>query len=248
MFLSIQSVGDIWNAVCEELKNSEKITLVGYNLWIKDLKPLDFGADGLVLSAPSDIVKNSVDSFYAPLISETLKEVIGISAPVKILVEDKAGNIVKPIDDNTFFEEAFTFDNFIVGSTNRFAHAAAMAVADNPFIIYNPLVIYGKSGVGKTHLLLAIKNHINKNFPEKNIVYIRGEDFTNQLISSINAGTMDIFREKFRTADVLLMDDVHFIAGKEQTQEEFYNTFETLKQNNKQIVVTLDRPPMEVKT
>lgn len=248
-FLSIQSIEDIWSAVCEEIKNSDKITLVGYNLWIKDLKPVSFGTDGFVLSTPADVVKNTIENFYAGVLSETLKQVIGIETPIKIVVEDKSGNIVKPITDNTaFFDEAFTFDNFIVGSTNRFAHAAAMAVADNPFIIYNPLVIYGKSGVGKTHLLLAIKNHISKNFPEKKIVYIRGEDFTNQLISSINAGTMDAFREKFRTADVLLMDDVHFIAGKEMTQEEFYNTFDTLKQNNKQIVVTLDRPPMEIKT
>ncbi len=248
-FLSIQSIEDIWSAVCEEIKNSDKITLVGYNLWIKDLKPVSFGTDGFVLSTPAEVVKNTIENFYGSVLSETLKQVIGIETPIKIVVEDKSGNIVKPITDNTaFFDEAFTFDNFIVGSTNRFAHAAAMAVADNPFIIYNPLVIYGKSGVGKTHLLLAIKNHISKNFPEKKIVYIRGEDFTNQLISSINAGTMDAFREKFRTADVLLMDDVHFIAGKEMTQEEFYNTFDTLKQNNKQIVVTLDRPPMEIKT
>ena len=247
--MSIQSINDIWNAVCEELKNSKKITQVGFNLWLKDLKPIDFGAEGFVLSTPAAVAKNTIDNFYAEPLAETLKEVIGIETKIKIVVEDKSGNIIKPITDNAeFFDNAFTFDNFIVGSTNRFAHAAAMAVADNPFIIYNPLVIYGKSGVGKTHLLLAIKNHIKKNFPEKKIVYIRGEDFTNQLISSINAGTMDIFREKFRTADILLMDDVHFIAGKEQTQEEFYNTFDTLKQNNKQIVVTLDRPPKEIKT
>ena len=165
------------------------------------------------------------------------------------MVEDKSGNLIVPETDNAvFFDKAFTFDNFIVGSTNRFAHAAAMAVADNPFIIYNPLVIYGKSGVGKTHLMLAIKNHILSRNPEKKIVYTSGEDFTNQLVTSLRDGTIENFREKFRTADVLLMDDIHFIAGKEQTQEEFFNTFNTLYQNNKQIVVTLDRPVMEVKT
>ena len=151
------------------------------------------------------------------------------------------------------FEDFFTFDNFIVGSTNRFAHAASFAVADNPNIIYNPLVIYGNSGVGKTHLLLAIKNHIKKKFPNKKIQYIRSEDFTNQLIASIQdgklgLGTLDDFRNKFRNVDVLLIDDIQFIAGKEQTQEEFFNTFNTLFQNNKQIVATLDRPPKEVKT
>lgn len=249
--MSIQSINDIWASVCEELKKkpSEQMTLVGFNLWIKDLKPIDFGPDGFVLSTPAELVKNTIEKFYSKILSETIRDVIGIETPIKVVISDQSGNIVKQRTDNAeFFDSVYTFDNFIVGSSNKLAHAAAMAVADNPYIIYNPLVIYGKSGVGKTHLLLAIKNHISKKFPEKKIIYIRGEDFTIQLISSINAGTMDMFREKFRTADVLLMDDVHFIAGKEQTQEEFYNTFDTLKQNNKQIVVTLDRPPKEIKT
>ena len=140
-----------------------------------------------------------------------------------------------------------------MGSTNRFAHAASLAVADNPNIVYNPLVIYGPSGVGKTHLMLAIKNQIKKKYPHKKIAYIRSEDFTNQLIQALHEGklgmgTVDDFRNKYRGVDVLLIDDIHFIAGKEQTQEEFFNTFNTLYQNNKQIVVTLDRPPREIKT
>ena len=249
--MSLSSIFDIWTAVCEELKRNptEKMSLVGFNMWIKDLKPIDFGPDGFILSTTSEFIQSNVEKFYSGLLSDTIKSVTGIEVPIKVVVEDKSGNIKKPITDNAeFFDSAFTFDNFIVGSSNKLAHAAAMAVADNPYIIYNPLVIYGKSGVGKTHLLLAIKNHISQKFPHKKIIYIRGEEFTNQLISSINAGTMDLFREKFRTADVLLMDDVHFIAGKEQTQEEFYNTFDTLKQNGKQIVITLDRPPKEIKT
>ena len=249
--MSLQSIHDIWNAVCEELKRnpSEKMSIIGFNMWIKDLKPIDFGPDGFVLSSVSEFIKSNVERFYSGLLSEVILKITGLEVPVKVVVEDKSGNIIKPITDNTeFFDNAYTFDNFIVGSSNKLAHAAAMAVADNHYIIYNPLVIYGKSGVGKTHLLLAIKNHISQKFPHKKIIYIRGEEFTNQLISSINAGTMDLFREKFRTADVLLMDDIHFIAGKEQTQEEFFNTFETLKQNNKQMVITLDRPPKEIKT
>ena len=249
--LLYSSINDIWTAVCEELKRkpNERISTIGFNMWIKDLKPVDFGPDGFVLSSTSEFIKSNVEKFYCGMLADLINEITGIEVPVKLVLEDQSGKIVREVIDNAeFFDNSFTFDNFIVGSSNKLAHAAAMAVADNPYIIYNPLVIYGKSGVGKTHLLLAIKNHISRKFPDKKIVYTRGEDFTNQLITSINAGTMDIFREKFRTADVLLMDDVHFIAGKEQTQEEFYNTFETLKSNGRQIVITLDRPPKEIKT
>ena len=151
------------------------------------------------------------------------------------------------------FESFFTFDNFVVGSTNRFAHAASLAVAENADIVYNPLTIYGPSGVGKTHLMLAIKNHIKKKFPQKKIEFVRGEDFTNQLIKSLHEGklgmgTIDDFRNKYRNVDVLMIDDIHFIAGKEQTQEEFFNTFNALYENRKQIIVTLDRPIKDVKT
>jgi chromosomal replication initiator protein len=135
-----------------------------------------------------------------------------------------------------------------MGACNRFAHAASMAVADNPRIIYNPLVIYGPSGVGKTHLLLAIRNRIKEKFPEKRIEYVRCEEFTNNLIEAIHTGTSDIFRNRFRNLDVLLIDDIQFIAGKEQTQEEFFNTFNALHQGGKQLVFTMDRPPKDVKT
>ncbi|MBR6693481.1 MAG: chromosomal replication initiator protein DnaA [Clostridia bacterium] len=247
--MNIESLNDIWNAVCEDIKKSGEVTEAGFNLWIKDLKPVELRQDGFILSTSGDIKKNVVETTYMPILTACLKNIIGIETPIKVMVEDKSGNLITPETDNSvFFDKTFTFDNFIVGSTNRFAHAAAMAVADNPFIIYNPLVIYGKSGVGKTHLMLAIKNHILGRAPEKRIVYTSGEDFTNQLVTALRDGTIENFREKFRTADVLLMDDIHFIAGKEQTQEEFFNTFNTLYQNNKQIVVTLDRPVMEVKT
>ena len=181
---------------------------------------------------------------------------MGIELAFKILYDAEEEKILNAemFSEGLTFEDFFTFDNFIVGSSNRFAQAAAFAVAENPGLInYNPLVIYGPSGVGKTHLLLAIKNQIKKKFPNKKIEYTRGEDFTNQLIKGIQDGTIGLgttedFRTKFRSVDVLLIDDIHFIAGKEQTQEEFFNTFNTLYQNNKQIVVTLDRPLKEIKT
>lgn len=149
----------------------------------------------------------------------------------------------------------YTFDNFIIGSSNKFAHAASVAVANEPACnsdkesyAYNPLFIYGPSGLGKTHLLYAIINHIRKTRPELKIVYVKGEEFTNQLIDSISKKTPGQFREKYRTADVLLIDDIQFIAGRESTQEEFFHTFNALYEDHKQIILTSDRPPKEIQT
>ena len=152
----------------------------------------------------------------------------------------------KESNDNS--ELLYTFENFVVGPSNQIAHASAEAVANKPFNNqFNPLFLYGNSGVGKTHLMLAIKNKINKLYPDKKVIFLRGEQFTNELIQAIRTQTTDLFHERFRTADVLLIDDIHFIAGKEQAQEEFFNTFNALYPE-KQIVVTSDRPPKEIKT
>lgn len=145
-------------------------------------------------------------------------------------------------------EYEYTFSTFIVGQSNKFAHAASLAVATNPGKSYNPLFIYGASGLGKTHLLYAIKDEIQKNRPEKRIIYVKGEDFTNELIEAIEKKTTNEFHEKYRKIDVLLVDDIQFIGGKESTQEEFFHTFNTLYQAEKQIVLTSDRPPKEIKT
>lgn len=142
----------------------------------------------------------------------------------------------------------YTFDNFIVGNSNRFAHAASLAVAENPASEYNPLFIYGASGLGKTHLLWAIINHIKKTNVSANIIYVKGDDFTNQMIDSIRRESTAVFREKYRLADVLLIDDIQFIAGKESTQEEFFHTFNALYEGHRQIIMTSDRPPRDIKT
>ena len=142
----------------------------------------------------------------------------------------------------------FTFDTFIVGPSNKFAHAACMAVASRPATLYNPLFIYGNSGLGKTHLLYAITNQIKEENEDVNIIYIKGDDFTNELIDAIRKGTTADFRQKYRKADVLLVDDIQFIAGKESTQEEFFHTFNTLYESKKQIVLTSDRPPKDIAT
>lgn len=251
--MQIESLSDVWTAVCEACK--QRITEIAFNVWIKDLHPLELRQGELVLGSYSDYKKKIVETTYLDILRECLKQIMGVDLDVRLVLEDENGRVVPQTDESSEqdFESSFTFDNFIVGSTNRFAHAASMAVADNSNLIYSPLVIYGPSGVGKTHLLLAIKNHMSRKFPERKILYIRGEDFTNQLISALHEGrvgvnSIDDFRDHFRNVDVLLMDDIHFIAGKEQTQEEFFNTFNALHQKNKQIVVTLDRPPKEIKT
>ena len=251
--MPINSIDDIWEAVCDECKKT--ITEVAFNCFFKDLKPVSFNSGEFLISINNEYMRGVIEDNYTEILKNALKNVTGIDVNVIIAFEDEAEKIknVEQFSEGLSFEDFFTFQNFIVGSTNRFAHAASYAVAENPSITYNPLVIYGPSGVGKTHLMLAIKNHIKKKFPQKKIEYIRSEEFTNQLIHALQEGklgfgTIDDFRNKYRNLDVLFIDDIHFIAGKEQTQEEVFNTFNTLLQNNKQIVVTLDRPPREVKT
>ncbi len=251
--MAINSINDIWNAVCEECKKT--VSEVAFDTFFKFLTPESFDSNEFILSTDTEYMKTTVENLYKDIIAAAIKTVMGIPIkPVFVVGEDEESiKKAEQESEGLTFESFFTFDNFVVGPSNEFAHAASLAVADNSNIIYNPLVIYGPSGVGKTHLLLAIKNHIKRTFPHKTVEYTRCEDFTNQLIKSLHEGklgmgTIDDFRNKYRNADVLLIDDIHFIAGKEQTQEEFFNTFNTLYQNNKQIVVTLDRPLKEVKT
>ncbi len=246
--MQIESLTDIWEAVCLELK--KRMTEISFNVWFKDLHPIEIRNGEIVLGIYSDYKKQIIESNYMNVIKPSVMEIMGIDMEIKIVVEDENGRIItnKVAEVNTSLNDSYTFDNFIMGSCNRFAHAASMAVADNPRIIYNPLVIYGPSGVGKTHLMLAVKNRIKEKFPEKRVEYVRCEDFTNQLINAIQTGTSDIFRNTYRNLDVLLIDDIQFIAGKEQTQEEFFNTFNALHQDNKQLVFTMDRPPKDVKT
>lgn len=251
--MPINSIEDIWYKVCEECKKT--ISETAFDLFIKSLKPIALRDGEFVVSVNNDYMRGVIEQTYSGLLEDALKSVMGIDIKVNIIFEDDEEKIknAELFCDGLSFEDFFTFENFIVGSTNRFAHAASFAVADNNNIIYNPLIIYGPSGVGKTHLMLAIKNHAKKKFPGKRIEYLRGEDFTNQLIKAlqdgkIGLGTIEDFRNKYRNVDILLIDDIHFIAGKESTQEEFFNTFNTLYQKGKQIVVTLDRPPKEIKT
>ena len=250
--MEIESLNDIWGAVSDLCK--ESITEIAFNVWFKDLHPLDMQDNTLTLGIYSAYKKSIIDATYIPLLKENLKAIMGVEMDIKIVVEDENGQERKtPVP--TTYEDSYTFDNFIVGATNRYAHAAAMAIATNPedTMHYNPLVIYGPSGVGKTHLMLAIRNEVLRRYPEKKIVYVRSEEFTNQLVNALKEGKlglggMDDFKNRYRNVDMLLIDDIQFIAGKEFCQEEFFNTFEALKEKNKHIVVTLDRPIKSIAT
>jgi len=225
---------------------------------------------GIIVKRFSDKLANSFNALlnYTPEIKiilndeelDEFKEEIKIPEPAPKPEEPQAKNIPDEVALKEA-EEAFsdtptsimsnsdyTFENFIVGSSNKFAHSACIAVARNNTCEYNPLFIYGPSGLGKTHLLNAIINELNENNPHVTIIYVKGDQFTNQMIESIAAGTQSEFRNKYRKSDVLLIDDIQFIAGKEATQEEFFHTFNELYEDNKQIIMTSDRPPKDIKT
>lgn len=247
----MDSFDDAWEVICSYCKT--KITDVAYNTWISRIKPLklDFESNTAYLVVPNDFHRQTLTRCYVPLLNEAFeavfdnKFIISFNTPEEVEEYTKAPKIKEEIKDTNY---EYTFDTFIVGSSNKFAHAACLAVATNPSHAYNPLFLWGNSGLGKTHLLYAIGNEIKKNDPSKVICYIKGDDFTNELIESLRLAKMSEFRHKYRQADILLVDDVQFIGGKESTQEEFFHTFNALYDAKKQIVLTSDRPPKEIKT
>lgn len=252
--MAVTSVSDIWQLICEECKKI--ITQVAFDCFIKELKPVSFQSGEMIVACNEHYEREILEQNYTEILENSAKAAMGFDVKITFVVKEEEEDIIlaEKYSEGLSFEDFFTFENFVVGSNNHFAYAASLAVAESPAVIssYNPLVIYGPSGVGKTHLLLAIKNKMKKVSPYKRTEYIRSEEFTNQLISALQdgklgIGTIEDFRNRFRNADVLLIDDIHFIAGKEQTQEEFFNTFNTLIQHNKQIVVTVDRPPKDIK-
>lgn len=242
----MDSFAEIWQLVQEELKN--KVTEVAYNVWLSPLEFVKFENDTVFLSI-SDFKKNIIiDKFMTPL-TNAFETILGFPVQIVFLVPGEVNNNKKETEvPGQSFDHEYTFDNFITGPSNRFAHAAALNVANNPGITYNPLFIYGHSGLGKTHLLLAIMNEIKQQRPDAEIIYTSGELFTNELIYYIGNHNTYAFHEKYRNCDVLLVDDIQFIAKTETTQEEFFHTFNSLKNNGSQIVLTSDRPPREMMT
>lgn len=268
----IEDIKSIWDMVKEAMKNDLPESAV--NLWFGELEPVSFENNTIGFNIASELKYNVIfDKKYDRLISSRFSELLGFEIAVTISFtgdrrtasEDIIRRINLSKSENNIEEPkkefklggslppcnfVYTFDNFIVGGSNKFAHAACMAVANNPNsdLNYNPLFIYGPSGIGKTHLLYAITNEIKKKKPDVRIIYIKGEDFTNQMIESLSEQNMKAFHDKYRSCDMLLIDDIQFIAGKVATQEEFFHTFNALHEDNKQIILTSDRPPYEIKT
>ncbi len=238
---------EIWTKVLELLK--KQMTPTTINTWFDDASALALEEDRFVLYSPTALKRDIISARYAPLIREALYDLFSAELQVVVLSDGEvAGYQENRSHDFLPGTEDYTFERFVVGSSNKFAHAAARAVADNPGSLknYNPLYIHGESGLGKTHLLYAIAHTIHDAHPEWKIVYIKGDTFTNELIAAIREGKNVEFREKYRGADVFLMDDVQFIAGRASSQEEMFHTFNTLYEQKKQIAFTSDRPPKEL--
>lgn len=242
----MQTYKDLWKLASENCK--DHISMVAYDTWISNMTPLSFDGNEFKFCVPSDMYKDVILQNYAEVLKLVFEETLGIEPEISIITEDEMAELqpkVKVVD----IISTYTFSTFVVGDSNSFAFAASRSVAEKyPEITYNPLVLYGPSGVGKTHLALAIYNYIKTNYPDKNLLYIRTEEFTNEVITGIQDGRMAEVRNRFRNVDVLLLDDIHFIAGKDSVQEEFFNTFNALHQSNKQIIVTCDRHISEIKT
>lgn len=245
----MESFTEVWNLVCDYCKS--RITEIAFSTWIGRIEPLtlDFSNGTAVLQVPNELHRQTVLHYYKDLLEEAFRQVFSQEIQIRLITPEEAKPEAKREDEAAASENyEFTFDTFIVGPSNKFAHAASMAVASKPASLYNPLFIYGNSGLGKTHLLYAIRSEINRTHPDLNIIYIKGDEFTNELIEAIRRGTTGDFHNRYRRADVLLVDDIQFIAGKDSTQEEFFHTFNTLYEAKKQIVLTSDRPPKDIQT
>ncbi len=245
----MDSFTEAWEYVCQYCR--ERIAEVAYQTWISRIQPvnMDFASGVAILEVPNEFHKKTLQRCYFHLLEEAFHQIFGSDIEIRLFLPEELSTEEKEEEKKQNTDDyEYTFETFIVGSSNKFAHAAAMAVATKPAALYNPFFIYGNSGLGKTHLLNAIRNEISKSFPEMSIIYIKGDEFTNELIEAIKRGTQPEFHQKYRKADVLLMDDIQFIAGWESTQEEFFHTFNTLYESKKQIVLTSDRPPRDIAT
>ena len=252
------NLDSIWEEVLNIIK--VELTEVSFNTWLKTIKPIGIIEDKVVLAAPNKFTKGILEGRYLNLIKNAILQVTNKEYNIRFIIpgEEIGGDIGQSIlksNENNIEENRraqlnpkYTFDTFVIGNSNRFAHAASLAVAEAPAQAYNPLFIYGGVGLGKTHLMHAIGHYILSQTPESKVVYVSSEKFTNELINSIRDDRNNEFRNKYRNVDVLLVDDIQFIAGKESTQEEFFHTFNALHDANKQIIISSDRPPKEIPT
>jgi chromosomal replication initiator protein len=243
----VNSVADVWDNVLQQLKKELSETTIA--TWFDELEAVDIQGNVFILHCSNDFKKGYIESLFMKNIKASLHDIFSTDFEVRILDDQDyaefQGNVPKKQSER-FTSAEFTFETFVVGPSNKLAYAASVSVAEHPAQNYNPLLIYGDSGLGKTHLLYAIANVIRRNDRHAKIVYIKGDDFINEFIELIRAGRGNEFRAKYREADLLLVDDIQFVAGKEQVQNEFFHTFNTLYESGRQIVLTSDRPPSEM--
>ena len=256
---------DKWDEILQTVKTEHDITDISFETWIKPLEVYGVEGNTLYILVPSvQMTLNYISKKYYLPLKVAITEITGIEYEIKFILPDQAATLKSTFNNNKekkkFSTEAaeksnlnpnYTFETFVVGSNNRFAHSAALAVAESPGEAYNPLYIYGGPGLGKTHLMHSIGHFILKNNPDTKVLYVTSEDFTNEVIESIrsgNASAMNKLREKYRTIDVFMIDDVQFIIGKESTQEEFFHTFNSLHSAGKQVILTSDKPPKDMET
>lgn len=246
----------LWDKTLQLIKG--ELSPPSFNAFFKQIKPLQIQSNTLILLVPNDFTKGILEDRYLNLIESSVNQLSLKKYNIQFVLSE---NEVKGLDKDHNIEEdnkskknypnlnpKYTFDTFVIGNSNRFAHAACVAVAEAPARAYNPLFLYGGVGLGKTHLMHAIGHHIMEQKKDPKVVYVSSEKFTNELINSIKDDRNEEFRNKYRNVDVLLIDDIQFIAGKERTQEEFFHTFNSLHEANKQIIISSDRPPKEIPT
>src|SRR6056297_2699991 len=270
MAISQEEMEHIWNQTLNEIK--DKLSNPSFKTWFSNTKPVDMQDNILLIKVPNDFIKDWIETRYNQLITNVIQNLTDTNLKCRFYTEEdlkdkekKEGKNTKQYEKknpkkklekekkkeyniNKNLNPKYSFDSFVVGNGNRFAHAAALAVAEAPAKAYNPLFLYGDVGLGKTHLMQAIAHYILKHNPDNKVVYVSSETFTNELINAIKDDRTSSFRNKYRNIDILLVDDIQFLANKERTQEEFFHTFNSLHESNRQLIISSDRPPKEIPT
>lgn len=250
----MESLSELWDAACAYIKTDGGISGAVFSLWLAPLKLTAFDGEQVTLTIDNEFKYGIVTKKFSELLEQAFLNVLAFPVRVEILLveKEKEEEAAAPVSQVVSAEElvinnrANSFENFVVGKSNNYAYAAAKKVAENPGKTYNPLFIYGKSGLGKTHLLKAIENYMKSRNPDASIIYVTSENFTNDIIEHVRSSTTFELREKYRRADALLVDDIQFIAGKNSIEEEFFHTFNSLTEDGKQIVISSDNPPNEI--
>lgn len=242
----MDNIVEIWKRVLDSIKPEFSTMQVSYTTWIESIIPVDITDDKIIISVPYEYNRDMIQMRYIDLIKNALYMVTGKTLDIDIILNSEEVKKEKKIKTN--LNPVYTFDTFVIGKSNQIAHARALSIAEGTGLMCNPFFLYGGVGLGKTHLMHAIGNYVIKKNPSTKVLYVTSEQFTNDMVNAIRKGTTQEMREKYRTVDYLLIDDIQFISDKEGTQEEFFHTFNELYQNNKYIIISSDRPPKDLPT